>query len=50
VIDEQLIQLREPAVRGRLETDCPPPGTEVKVRLERADAATRTVAFSVTRP
>jgi exoribonuclease R len=47
VIDDQLVQLREPAVRGRLEADCPPPGTEVAVRLDRADPATRNVAFSV---
>jgi exoribonuclease R len=47
VIDEQLVQLRDPAVRGRLEADCPPLGTEVSVRLDRADPSTRTVAFSV---
>jgi exoribonuclease R len=47
VIDEELVQLREPAVRGRIETGCPSPGTEVTVRLERADPAARKVAFSV---
>jgi exoribonuclease R len=47
VIDERLVQLREPAVRGRVEADCPPPGADVVVRLDRADPATRMVAFSV---
>ncbi len=47
VIDDKRIQLREPAVRGRLEENCPPPGSEVAVRLDRADPATRSVAFSV---
>jgi exoribonuclease R len=46
VIDEGLVQLREPAVRGRIEKGLEP-GTEVAVRLDRADPATRTVAFSV---
>ncbi|HEX2087179.1 MAG TPA: RNB domain-containing ribonuclease [Solirubrobacteraceae bacterium] len=46
VIDEDVVQLRDPAVRGRLERGCPEPGTEVVVRLERADPGTRTVAFS----
>src|SRR4051812_18014194 len=47
VIDRRLVQLREPAVRGRLESDHPPPGAEVAVRLDRADPAARAVAFSV---
>jgi exoribonuclease R len=47
VIDDGLIQLREPAVRGKVEGDCPPPGSEVSVRLDRADPAARTVLFSV---
>jgi len=47
VIDEGLIQLRDPAVRARLATGTPAPGTEVTVRLDRADPATRTVAFSL---
>ena len=46
VVDEGLVQLRDPAVRGRLEHGCPDPGTEVSVRLERADPETRTVAFA----
>ena len=47
VIDDKRLQLREPAVRGRLEDNCPPPGSEVAVRLDRADPATRSVAFSI---
>jgi len=47
VIDEGLVQLRDPAVRGKLEAGCPEPGNEVAVRLDRADPATRTVAFSL---
>jgi exoribonuclease R len=46
VIDDQLVQLRDPPVRAKLEAGCPPPGSEVAVRLERADPATRTVAFA----
>jgi exoribonuclease R len=49
VIDDGLVQLRDPAVRAKLETGCPEPGTELSVRLERAEPATRTVAFSVAR-
>ena len=47
VIDEGLVQLRDPAVRAKLATGTPAPGTEVTVRLERADPATRTVTFSL---
>ena len=47
VVDEDLVQLREPAVRGPLAEGCPEPGTELSVRLERSDPGTRTVAFSV---
>jgi exoribonuclease R len=47
VIDDGLVQLRDPAVRGKLEHDCPEPGTAVTVRLERADADARTVAFAL---
>ena len=46
VIDDGLVQLRDPAVRAKLEADCPAPGSEVSVRLERADPATRTVVFA----
>ena len=47
VIDDGVVQLRDPAVRGKLERGCPEPGSEIAVRLERADAAKRTVVFSV---
>jgi exoribonuclease R len=47
VIDDGVVQLRDPAVRGKLSSKCPEPGTEVAVRLDRADPATRTVAFSL---
>ena len=50
VIDDQLVQLREPPVRAELAEGCPAPGSEVVVRLERADPATRTVAFAVASP
>src|SRR4051812_40712632 len=46
VIDDGLVQLREPAVRGPLEDGGPAPGREVAVRLETADMAARTVTFS----
>jgi exoribonuclease R len=45
VIDDRVVQLRDPAVRGRLEDGGPPPGRAVTVRLETADMASRTVAF-----
>jgi exoribonuclease R len=48
VIDKGVVQLRDPAVRGRLADGGPPPGEEVSVRLERADPATRTVLFATT--
>ena len=47
VIDDKLVQLRDPAVRARLHAGTPAPGTEVSVRLDRADPATRTVSFSL---
>ena len=47
VIDDALVQLRDPAVRARLDGVSPAPGSEVSVRLDRADPATRTVTFSV---
>jgi exoribonuclease R len=46
VIDDGVVQLREPAVRGRLEDGGPPPGRAVRVRLETADMQARTVAFT----
>jgi hypothetical protein len=45
VIDDGLVQLRDPAVRAKLAGSCPAPGSEVSVRLERADPSTRTVVF-----
>ena len=48
VIDDQLVQLRDPPVRAKLDKGCPPPGSEVVVRLDRADPATREVAFAAT--
>jgi exoribonuclease R len=48
VVDDGLVQLRDPAVRARVEGGAlPAPGSEVAVRLDRADPAARTVAFSV---
>jgi exoribonuclease R len=47
VIDEALVQLRDPAVRGRIAKGAPEPGSEVTVRLDRADPTARTVEFSV---
>src|SRR4051794_1828934 len=47
VIDDGLVQLRDPAVRAKLESGDPEPGSEVTVRLDRADVAARTVAFSL---
>jgi exoribonuclease R len=46
VIEDGVVQLRDPAVRGRLADGGPPPGHEVSVRLEKADPATRTVLFA----
>jgi exoribonuclease R len=47
VIDDKLVQLAQPAVRGALEGPAPEPGTPVVVRLDQADAAMRKVRFSV---
>ncbi len=51
VIDDGLVQLADPAVRGRLRAGGAAgakaePGREITVRLERADAAARAVEFS----
>lgn len=46
VIDDDRLQLLEPAVRARME-GASEPGSEVAVRLERADPAARTVEFSL---
>ncbi len=47
VVDDGLVQLREPAVRGRLEGVDAAPGSEVRVVLRRADPAARRVDFSL---
>ena len=46
VIDDGIVQLRDPAVRAKV-SGAPDPGSAVSVRLERADPATRTVQFAV---
>jgi exoribonuclease R len=45
-----VVQLREPAVRGRIEGVDLPLGTDVRVRVVSADVATRTVRFEVAAP
>jgi exoribonuclease R len=40
-----VLQLAEPAVRGKLDAQDPPLGKEVRVRLELAEPATRSVRF-----
>jgi exoribonuclease R len=47
VVDEDLIQIAEPAVRGHLSEGCPAAGTAITVRLDSADPAARKVAFSI---
>lgn len=47
VIDEGQVQLRDPAVRARLDGGCLEPGTEVAVRLLFADPAARRVEFEL---
>ena len=46
LVDDDLVQLAEPAVRARLQ-GAPAPGTPVTVRLEAADPATRKVTFTL---
>jgi exoribonuclease R len=46
VIDDDLVQLKHPAVRAKV-AGAPEPGSDVRVRLERADPAARAVEFSV---
>lgn len=48
--DAGVVQLRDPAVRGRIEGADLPLGTDVQVRLTEADTATRTVRFELARP
>jgi hypothetical protein len=47
VVDDMLVQLTDPAVRGRLAGNAPAPGSAVRVRLLRADIAARTVEFAI---
>ena len=47
VIDEQTVQLAEPAVRAPIEGPCPDPGTSVEVRLLSSDPLAREVRFAV---
>ena len=47
VVDDDTVQLVDPAVRARVEGGCPEPGTRVRARLLAADAAKRTVSFAV---
>jgi exoribonuclease R len=46
-IDDDLVQLGNPAVRGKVAQGCPEPGTELTVKLERADPDARSVEFSI---
>jgi exoribonuclease R len=48
--DAGVVQLRDPAVRGRIEGVDLPLGTDVRVRVASADVATRTVRFEVAAP
>jgi exoribonuclease R len=48
VIDDGVVQIADPAVRGRLADGGPPAGTALTVRLERADPEARTVLFAST--
>jgi hypothetical protein len=47
VIDDDLIQLADPAVRGHLEQRGPEPGSEIEARLVSADVAKRSVSFAI---
>jgi exoribonuclease R len=47
VIDDALVQLRDPAVRAKLDGPSPEPGSEVRVRLDQADPASRKVEFAL---
>ena len=47
VVDDGVVQLREPAILAKLEGDAPEPGTAVTVSLVRADPEARKVAFAV---
>jgi exoribonuclease R len=47
VIDEETVQLADPAVRAPVEGGCPAPGSEVEIALVAADPAARSVRFDV---
>ena len=44
-VDEDTVQLLEPAIVGTVE-GCPPPGEQLRVKLSEADPATRRVRFT----
>jgi exoribonuclease R len=46
-IDDDLVQLRDPAVRARIPGAELPVGAAIRVRLDGADPATRAIRFSV---
>jgi exoribonuclease R len=46
-VDDDLIQLRDPAVLARIEGGHLPAGEEIRVRLDVADPATRDVVFTL---
>ncbi len=47
VVDHDTLQLVEPAVRTRIEGECPEPGVRVRARLVAVDTALRSVSFEV---
>lgn len=47
VIDDETVQLADPAVRAPVAGGCPDPGSTVEVELLVADPATRAVGFAV---
>jgi exoribonuclease R len=47
VIDEETVQLAEPAVRATIDGRCPDPGASVEVTLLSSDPDTRKVRFAV---
>jgi exoribonuclease R len=47
VIDEETVQLAEPAVRATIDGPCPDPGASVEVTLLSSDPDTRKVRFAV---
>ena len=47
VVDHATLQLADPAVRTRIEGECPEPGVRVRARLVSADVERRSVSFEV---